>query len=169
MKIPLLPLALCAALPGAASAEGFYAEAATEDFDTGHLAFGYEFASGLGVEVGYRRTNEGGTVRFDGEHRLDAVEGTEIAVRGDIHLQPRFALTGRLGLLDWSGETLSIGAQDGLYVEEKESVSPILGAGVRFDMTEHVALIGEVVYTDAHEIGNDAREVRPLLGLRGSF
>lgn len=165
-QLCLFTLAASTSLP--ASASPWYAEAAYAGGQTGNVAVGYQFRPWLGVEAGYRRSEDGNHIGWGLPRRIDDSDGVEVAVRTSIDVSPRFALTGRFGMYDWDGEDFAFNGSPMPIVVEREGLSPVLGAGMRVKLTEHFALTGEYTLSEAFESASGPDEMLSA-GVRVSF
>ena len=148
--------ALAAGFASTASASPWYAVAGLAGRQEGTLAFGYEVRPWLELEVGYRRAEHG----FDyplpgGKRRVNDVRGYDASVRGVLQVSPRFALTGRLGLYDYQVTPLDFDQNFQPHFERRHTVAPIVGAGLRAKLTEHVDFTAEFTSSDAYGYGAD--------------
>ena len=154
-SIALAAVAACA-FSSAVAASPLYVEAGYAGHDEGTLAVGYELRPWLELEVGYRRADHGFDFQLPGgKRRVNDVRGYDASVRGVLQVSPRFALTGRFGLYGWQVTPLAFDQNHQPRLEERDGVSPIVGAGLRAGLTEHLDFTAEFTSTQPYRYGGD--------------
>jgi OOP family OmpA-OmpF porin len=145
------------------AALGLGATTTVEETDTGFKIFGgYQFTRNFAVEGGYTNLGKatlhsditsGGIGTADGEWTAFSID---LAALGIIPFGDRFSLFGRAGVSIWSLDADFTGQGPGGTATESESktgVSPLLGLGAAFNITESISLRAE--YERHFDVGDE--------------
>lgn len=122
---------------------------------------GYQFDKNWSAELGY--TSFGSLFKshdnnFDASQKASAWTVSGI---GTLLLTERFGVFGRVGAARYS--TDNSGTVQGVPVKDEKKVKPYLGAGVKFDLTQNVALRAEYqLYTNISRVDGAKDDVQGL-------
>jgi opacity protein-like surface antigen len=149
----------------------WYIEAGLTNPEIGNIAAGWRFHRNFSLEAGYRRVDDEGVVHGPGgRQELNGIDGFEMALRGEAHITERFAVTGRVGLVRWKGDTLGYNPDTAeLLVHERSDTAAIGGIGVRYDLSPSWALTAEFAISDAFSASGFSTDTKLSFGLRVTF
>lgn len=126
---------------------------------TAKVHVGYQFNPNIGMEVGYVsfgtifKSNDSASAAY-ARQKANALTVSAI---GSINLTELFDIYGRVGAARY--DTKGSGMVQGVRVKDKDGFTPLLGAGVKFNLTENFALRGEYqVYTNISNSNRDGKK-----------
>lgn len=122
---------------------------------------GYQFNNILSAELGYTSF---GALLDAHDSNIDATQDASAwtaSVLGTWPVAERFGVFGRLGIARYNVD--NSGTVQGVPVESKDATKPYIGAGVKFDLTNHWMLRAEYqLYTDISGIDGTKDNVNGL-------
>lgn len=122
---------------------------------------GYQFNPNVGIEVGYVSF---GTIFKSNESAVAAREKASAitaSALGTINFTDVFAVYGRAGAARYN--THGSGTVSGVPVKDENGISPLLGAGLKLNLTDNLALRAEYqVYKDISKIDGKKDNVNAM-------
>lgn len=145
------------------AALGLGATTTADDTDTGFKIFGgYQFTRNFAIEGGYTNLGKarldsvitsGGSGTVDGEWKGFSID---VAALGIIPLGDRFSFFGRAGVSIWTLDadvTVSGPGGTSTISESESGVSPLLGIGAAYNITEKITIRAE--YERHFDVGDE--------------
>ncbi len=129
--------------------------------NTAKAHVGFQFNPNIGVEVGYVSF---GTIFKNNDSAAAAAQKASAftaSAIGTINVTDMVGIYGRAGAARY--DTKNSGLVSGVIVKDENGVSPFFGAGVKFNLTDNVALRGEYqLYTDISKIDGKKDDLQAL-------
>lgn len=149
----------------------WYVEAGMTKPEIGNIAIGFHLNPTVSLEAGYRASEE--PAHFGGTQsplRADGFDGFEAALRTTTFLSQRLAVTSRVGLYHYEGEsTVFVPATNSFRADKESGYSPVIGIGLRYELAPTWGLTVEYLHSDAFSASRRSSSGRLALGLRLSF
>lgn len=135
----------------------------SSDDTTVRVSLGWQFTPMIGIEAGYASF---GTVFESNDNNFSANQDANawtLSVLGTIPVADRFGLYGRVGAARFDND--ASGLVQGVPVSSENETKPFFGAGLKFGLTENVALRAEYQrYKDLANLGGVKDDVDAWTG-----
>lgn len=126
----------------------------SSDDTAARVSLGWQFTPMVGLEAGY---SSFGTVFESRNNTFSASQDANawtLSVLGTLPIADRFGLYGRVGAARFDNDTSGTGLVQGVPVSNDNRTKPYFGAGLKFGLTDNVALRAEYQrYKDLANIG----------------
>ena len=157
MKRFLLCLLAAVPLTAPCAEHKWYTHVALSDAGP-NVATGFHLTEAFSLEVGYRDLHG---------------EGWEVAARAEKHVSPRLSVTGRLGAYDSKEMTISVvpyvpNGQVSVEVDSHGGTHPIVGLGLKLDVSPRWAAFTEFVSVPGLDLGRDSNSTL-LVGMSVAY
>lgn len=126
----------------------------SSDDTAARVSLGWQFTPMIGLEAGY---SSFGTVFESRNNTFSANQDANawtLSLLGTIPIADRFGIYGRVGAARFDNDTSGTGLVQGVPVNNDNRTKPYFGAGLKFGLTDNVALRAEYQrYKDLANIG----------------